>query len=115
MDFDRESLITSLAQAGLASFGGLIGGLMRKEYATIGQSVVGALGAGFVGVLVAKLCHGSGMSDDTTFVCVAVAGWMGAARTIDLLQRTLARTPLGAKWGIPTDVPPEIPKEDPKP
>lgn len=115
MAWDRESLLASAAQAALAAFGGLIGGLQRKEYATLGQSVIGALGAGFVGILVAKFCHGSGMSDDTTFVCVAVAGWMGASRTIDILQRAFARTPLGAKLGVEPEAPSEDPKEPPKP
>lgn len=111
MSWDRDSLLASAAQAGLAAVGGLIGGLMRKEYATIRESIIGACGAGFVGLLVAKFCHGSGMSDDTTFVCVAVSGWLGATRTIDVLQRALARTPFGAKWVEPTDTS-EKPKED---
>jgi len=115
MQWDRESLIASAAQAGLAAVGGLIGGLMRKEDTTVRESIIGALGAGFVGLLVAKFCHGSGMSDDTTFVCVGVAGWLGATRTIDVLQRALSRMPLGMKWDPKSDDANDQPKEDTKP
>lgn len=114
MAFDRETLMTSVAQAALAAVGGLIGGLMRKEDTTLRESIIGALGAGFVGLLVAKFCHGSGMSDDTTFVCVGVAGWVGATRTIEVLQRALARMPIGVDWKKTTDTP-DTSKEDPQP
>lgn len=113
MQWDRESLITSAMQAGLAAFGGLIGGLLRKEATTVRESIIGALGAGFVGLLVARLCHGSGMSDDTTFVCVGVAGWLGATRTIDVLQRALSRMPIGVKWQPAPDA--DKPKDDTTP
>lgn len=115
MDLDRESLIASVKFAILAAAGGLIGGLLRKEVTTVRESVIGAFGAGFVGLLVAKFCHGSGMSDDTTFVCVGVAGWLGATRTIDALQRWLARGPLGMKWQQDPPQPDETDKETKQP
>lgn len=115
MSFDRDSFLANAAHAALAAIGGLIGGLMRKEDTTIQESLLGAIGAGFVGLLVAKFCHGSGMSEDTTFVCVGVAGWLGATRTIDVLQRALSRMPLGMKWDNKSDDAPDTPKEDTKP
>ena len=98
MAWDRESLITGALQAGLAGLGGLIGGLLRKELTTVREAIIGAMGAGFVGVLVGKFCHGSGLSDDNTFICVALAGLIGAERSIAMLQRALGKTPFGGKW-----------------
>lgn len=86
---DSDKWFESLSQVALAFFGGLIGALMRKEASTWQTAMLGALGAGFVGLLVAKLCHAGGVSDDLTFVFVGVSGWLGAQRTIDYLERLL--------------------------
>ena len=96
MDIDREAWFTSFSQVALAFFGGLIGALMRKEASSWQTAMLGALGAGFVGLLVAKLCHAGGVSDDLTFVFVGVSGWLGAQRTIDYLER-LIESKLGVK------------------
>lgn len=84
-----DGILESASQAGLAFFGGLIGALMRREASNWQTAMLGALGAGFVGLLVAKLCHATGVSDDMTFVFVGVSGWLGAARTIDYIERLL--------------------------
>ena len=84
-----DSLYDNLSQVALAFFGGLIGALMRKEASTWQGALLGATGAGFVGLLVAKFCHATGVSDDMTFVFVGVAGWLGAQRTIDWLERMI--------------------------
>lgn len=84
-----DGIMQTFGQAALAFFGGLIGALMRREASTWQTAMLGALGAGFVGLLVAKLCHATGVSDDMTFVFVGVSGWLGAARTIDYLERLL--------------------------
>lgn len=84
-----DTLYETASQAALAFFGGLIGALMRREASSWQTALLGALGAGFVGLLVAKLCHGMGVSDDMTFVFVGVSGWLGAQRTIDYLERLL--------------------------
>lgn len=84
-----DGILESASQAGLAFFGGLIGALMRREASNWQTAMLGALGAGFVGLLVAKLCHATGVSDDMTFVFVGVSGWLGAARTIDYIERML--------------------------
>lgn len=104
MNIDREAWTTSLGQVALAFFGGLIGALMRKEASSWQTAMLGALGAGFVGLLVAKLCHAGGVSDDLTFVFVGVSGWLGAQRTIDYLER-LIESKLGVK--IPDETPDE--------
>lgn len=95
MNLDDNKWFESLSQVALAFFGGLIGALMRKEASTWQTAMLGALGAGFVGLLVAKLCHAGGVSDDLTFVFVGVSGWLGAQRTIDYLERLLE-----AKLGV---------------
>lgn len=92
-----DDMYESAGQVGLAFFGGLIGALMRREASSWQTALLGAVGAGFVGLLVAKLCHATGVSDDLTFVFVGVAGWLGAARTIDYLER-LIESKLGVKF-----------------
>lgn len=97
MNIDNDKWFESLSQVALAFFGGLIGALMRKEASSWQTAMLGALGAGFVGLLVAKLCHAGGVSDDLTFVFVGVSGWLGAQRTIDYLER-LIESKLGVKF-----------------
>ena len=89
MQLDSAKWFDSLSQVALAFFGGLIGALMRKEAASWSSALLGALGAGFVGFLIAKFCHAMGVSDDMTYVFVGVSGWLGAARTIDYLERII--------------------------
>lgn len=89
MSFDDEKWLQSFSQVALAFFGGLIGALMRKEAASWQTALLGAFGAGFVGLLVAKFCSATGLSPDMTFVFVGVAGWLGAARTIDYLEKII--------------------------
>lgn len=103
MNIDDNKWFESLSQVALAFFGGLIGALMRKEASTWQTAMLGALGAGFVGLLVAKLCHAGGVSDDLTFVFVGVSGWLGAQRTIDYLER-LIESKLGVKLPDDDDV-----------
>lgn len=105
MNFENDKWFEGLSQAALAFFGGLIGALMRREASSWQTAMLGALGAGFVGLLVAKFCNAMGVSDDMTFVFVGVAGWLGAQRTIDYLERLIE-----AKIGIklpPVDEPKE--------
>lgn len=96
MNIDNDKWFESLSQVALAFFGGLIGALMRREASTWQTAMLGAIGAGFVGLLVAKFCHATGVSDDMTFVFVGVAGWLGAQRTIDYLERLIEHK-LGVK------------------
>lgn len=80
-----------VAQAALAAAGGLIGILMRDEPGGWPHMLLGAVGAGFVGLLIAHGCHAMGLSDDYTFVCVGVGGWLGAERTLSFLERYLLK------------------------
>ena len=80
-----------VAPAALAATGGLIGTLMRDEPGGWPHMLLGAVGAGFVGLLIAHGCHALAMSDDSTFVCVGVSGWLGAERTLALLERYLLK------------------------
>lgn len=86
-----DALYEYAAQAALAATGGLIGILMRDEPGGWPHTLLGAIGAGFVGLLVAHACHAMAMSDDLTFVCVGVSGWLGATRTIAYLERFLLK------------------------
>ena len=104
MNIDDNKWFESLSQVALAFFGGLIGALMRREASSWQTAMLGALGAGFVGLLVAKLCHAGGVSDDLTFVFVGVSGWLGAQRTIDYLER-LIESKLGVH--LPRETPDE--------
>ena len=95
IDFDE--VYASVAQAALAFFGGLIGALMRREVSSWQTALLAACGAGFVGFLVAKFCRATGVSEDLTYAFVGVSGWLGAARTIDYLER-LIEARLGTRF-----------------
>lgn len=84
-----DGVTQGFGQVALAFFGGLIGALMRREASTWQTALLGAVGAGFVGLLVSRFCHATGVSDDMTFVFVGVSGWLGAQRTIDYLERAI--------------------------
>ena len=97
MKVDVDAWYTGLGQVALAFFGGLIGALMRREASSWQTALLAACGAGFVGFLVAKFCRATGVSEDLTYAFVGVAGWLGAARTIDYLER-LIETRLGTRF-----------------
>ena len=97
MKFDFDEWYATCAQAALAFFGGLIGALMRREVSSWQTALLAACGAGFVGFLVAKFCRATGVSEDLTYAFVGVSGWLGAARTIDYLER-LIEARLGARF-----------------
>lgn len=110
MKADFEAWYTGLGQVALAFLGGLIGALMRREASSWQTALLAAAGAGFVGFLVAKFCRSAGLSEDLTYAFVGVAGWLGAARTIDYLER-LIETRLGARFPHrrATDEQPDVP------
>jgi len=95
--FDFDEWYATCAQAALAFFGGLIGALMRREVSSWQTALLAACGAGFVGFLVAKFCRATGVSEDLTYAFVGVSGWLGAARTIDYLEK-LIEARLGARF-----------------
>jgi hypothetical protein len=65
-DTALHRLYTDVAQVALAAFGGIVGAHMRREARSFRTSLIGGAGAGFVGFLVAKFCHATGVSDDMT-------------------------------------------------
>jgi hypothetical protein len=84
-----DSLTDYALQALLAGIGGLIGSLTREEKGGWVHAVIGAMGAGFVGLIMAHGCHAMEVSDDLTFVIVGVSGWLGADKTIHYVERAL--------------------------
>lgn len=108
LDFDEW--YATAAQAALAFFGGLIGALMRREVSSWQTALLAACGAGFVGFLVAKFCRATGVSEDLTYAFVGVSGWLGAARTIDYLEK-LIEARLGTRFPRrTTDTPANTPQ-----
>lgn len=97
MKLDVDEWYAGLGQVALAFFGGLIGALMRREASSWQTALLAACGAGFVGFLVAKFCRATGVSEDLTYAFVGVSGWLGAARTIDYLER-LIEARLGTRF-----------------
>lgn len=95
-----DALFQYITQAVLAAAGGLIGVLMREEPGGWPHVLLGSVGAGFVGLLVAHGCHALGLSDDFTFVCVGVSGWLGAERTIAYLEKIITK-----RFNISSDKP----------
>lgn len=88
-DVTPHPFLREAAHVALAALGGVIGAQMRREARSLRTALIGGVGAGFVGFLVAKLCHATGVGDDMTYVFVGVSGWLGAARTIDAIERLL--------------------------
>lgn len=97
MKIDVDGWYEGAGQVALAFFGGLIGALMRREASSWQTALLAAAGAGFVGFLVAKFCRATGVSEDLTYALVGVSGWLGAARTIDYLER-LIEARLGTRF-----------------
>ncbi len=79
-----------LIYAAFASFGGVMGHLMRaidkNERIHWGVTILQGLAAGFVGVIVYMTCLAMGLSDLWTGVVVGVFGWVGADSTIRILK-----------------------------
>lgn len=85
---------------------------MRREVSSWQTALLAACGAGFVGFLVAKFCRASGVSEDLTYAFVGVSGWLGAARTIDYLEK-LIEARLGTRFprrttDTPVNTPPPV-------
>ncbi|QMV32364.1 hypothetical protein T2_00047 [Ralstonia phage Elie] len=117
MAFDPEGRFASdVGHAALAGLGGLIATLMRREARNWREALLGAAGAAFVGYLVAKLCHATGVSDELTSVLVGVSGWLGAQQTITVLADVLRErlTPGVKGLELPPVIAPPPDKNDPK-
>jgi hypothetical protein len=99
---EREAIIAGASQGALAALGGYIGVMLRNEPTSWRHQVIAAVAAGFVGLLVGKLCHSAGVGSDMTFVCVGISGLVGAARTVGALTRLVERQ-LGVTFEAPKD------------
>ena len=85
--------ITFLIYGVFAMFAGVIGHLLRSINAEKRPSIVRTLiegfSAGFVGILIALVCHAMHLGDEWTGVIVGVSGWLGATTTIQLLEKII--------------------------
>ncbi|HEY3473409.1 MAG TPA: phage holin family protein [Anaerolineales bacterium] len=91
-----------------ASFGGIMGHLMRtidkKEKVVWARAALEGMAAGFVGFLFLLICTEFKLSDQWTGVIVGVSGWLGANVSIRLLEN-LFRKKLGIE---PSQDPPNV-------
>lgn len=85
------SIAKILGYAAFASFGGILGYLIRSydedRAVVFKRAFVEGLSAGFVGVIVLLLCTTADLSDEWTGVIVGVCGWLGARATIQFLEK----------------------------
>jgi hypothetical protein len=88
----------AFAYAAFASFGGVMGHLLRtidkSEKINWGRAALEGCSAGFVGLLVLFACQAMNLSEHWTGVIVGVGGWLGASTTIKMLE-SLVRKRLG--------------------
>lgn len=84
-----------MAYAAFASFGGIMGHLLRTLHSnqkiSWGRSVVEGCAAGFVGVIVLFMCQAMNLSEAWTGTIVGVFGWLGASTTITILERVVRK------------------------
>jgi hypothetical protein len=87
----RWPLVRGAAFTLLASIAGTLGFVMRQMHAgeRVGlcRTLIEGASAGFVGLMMMYACHAMGVSDDWTAVTVGVSGWLGAAASIQMIQR----------------------------
>lgn len=83
-----EWLKETLMYSGVASFGGLIGHLMREQgKTTFKLTLLETVGAGFAGYLVMQLCVALGTPEIWIGIIVGVSGLIGTKATIGVLER----------------------------
>lgn len=87
--------IQAILYSGFASFGGLMGHLLRSvesgQRITWGRALLEAGSAGFVGVLVLLMCQAMGLSQEWTGVIVGMSGWLGATATIRIIEAVVRK------------------------
>lgn len=94
--------VKAISYALFASFGGVMGHLLRtihkQEKINWGRTSVEGCSAAFVGVVVMLVCQAMAVSENWTGVIVGVCGWLGATATISLLEG-MVRKKLGITEG----------------
>lgn len=90
---DEPWWLKALAYATFASFGGLMGHVMRtydrQEKVNWPRAAVEGVAAGFVGLLVLFVCQAMDLSEQWTGVIVGVSGWLGANASIRMLEQVV--------------------------
>lgn len=90
--------IQAAAYVAFASFGGLMGHMLRTiesgNKISWARAFIESASAGFVGLLVLLMCQAMSLSAEWTGVIVGMAGWLGANATIRIVE-TVVRKRLG--------------------
>ena len=88
---DVAAWLKGAAYVLLAAIAGALGHIFRRMDAgmpvKLWETVVQALGAGFVGLLAMWICQAGNWSQPATAVTVGVSGWLGASVSIQMFQR----------------------------
>lgn len=93
MDWGRH--LFDLAQGLIAGIGGVIAALMRKEAHNPKEIAFAAMGAVFLGFIIAKMCRVGGFDEDVSTIITALSGWIGADRTTAIIE-TFVKARVGA-------------------
>lgn len=109
--------LKAMMYAALASFGGLMGALLRAQHDdklfSWKKILIEAVAAGFVGVLVMFACNELNLSEKWTGVIVGVCGWLGANASIVMLEK-LVYSKMGITKGPGATQDVQIPHNDSK-
>lgn len=91
--FSLSEWLQAAFYSAIASFGGLLGYIMREHDRgndlTLGRALVEAASSGFVGFLVMLLCRAMGLDLLWSGFLVGLCGWLGATASIRILERVV--------------------------
>lgn len=109
----NDNWFDNFAFSCLAGFAGLLGHLMRsvneRRAITWERTLLETLASGFIGFLTVMLCRAAGVSYEWMGFIAGVLGWLGAATSMVLFERTVRK-----KLGLGDDsIPPGISPQTP--